>query len=70
LDTSFGAAVLKARKVITGNRAFYRQSVCFASFYRKPPSRLLVKPTGYQTSTPPSLFALFAFAVNSFRFVE
>jgi hypothetical protein len=26
LDTSFGTAVLKAQKVFTGSRSFYRQS--------------------------------------------
>jgi hypothetical protein len=39
LDTGFGAAVLKARKVFTGSRAFYRPFACFASFQRKPLSQ-------------------------------
>jgi hypothetical protein len=67
LDTSFGAVVLKARKVFTGKRAVYRQSVCFVSFHRKPPSRPLVKPIGCQISAPLSLFA---FAVKSFHFAN
>ncbi|MDR0638184.1 MAG: hypothetical protein LBG27_04655 [Spirochaetaceae bacterium] len=62
MDTGFGAAVLKAQKVFTGSRAFYRLFVCFVSFHRKPPSRPLVKLIGCQISAPLSLFA---FAIHS-----
>jgi hypothetical protein len=55
----------ETRKVFAGSRAFYRQSACFVSFHRKPPSRPLVKLIDCQISTLLSLFALFAFAVNS-----
>jgi hypothetical protein len=75
LDTSFGAAVLKARKVFTGSRAFYRQFACFVSFQRKPLSQKAAFKTACKAnrlsnqhaSIPIRLSGLlnaFAFAVN------